>query len=219
MQLLISLVLLLASAVYPGTDSLKTDRVLAVTTNIPYDVTYIPGYGITSIPSLGVEYYPSGHGRFSYGLDLECPMWTHPTEHRYFQINNLTASCRWYFLKNYKGDYHGLFLYAGAGATRYGIGWDARGWQGEGVHISGGLGYKVALGKKQRFFLDMGLAGGFFYSRFDPYVWGNDATGWYYYDYNGRPEDFVERNLSLKWFGPTRVWISIGINLFNRKSK
>ena len=189
---------------------------IAVSTNLPYDLTYFPGYGITSIPSLGVEYYPSGHKRFSFGLDFECPFWAHYDTHRFLQANNLTLSSRWYFQKGYKGDYHGLFLYAGAGAARYGIGWDAHGWQGEGFHLSAGLGWKFALGRKSRFFMDMGLAGGWFHSRYDPYVYGYDATGWYYYDYTGLPENFIKRNQALDWFGPTRVWISIGMELFKR---
>ena len=39
----------------------------------------------------------------------------------------------------------------------------------------------------------------------------------YYYDYVGLPEEFVRRNHALNWIGPTRVWISIGIELFSRK--
>ena len=220
MHFLTSLVLLLASVVLPVDDGENApDRVLAVTTNIPCDVTYVPGYGITSIPSLGLEYYPSGHGRFSFGLDLECPMWAKPADHRYFQINNLTASSRWYFLKNYKGDYQGLFLYAGAGAGRFSLGWDARGWQGEGFDVGAGLGWKFRLGKKSRFFMDMGLALGWLHAWYDPFVWGNDATRRYYYDFSGAPEDFKRRNKGLDWYGPTRVWVSLGIELFKRKAK
>ena len=48
-------------------------------------------------------------------------------------------------------------------------------------------------------------------------MWGNDATGRYYYDYSGDPDLFIERNKRLLWFGPTRVYISLGIDLFNRK--
>ena len=80
-----------------------------------------------------------------------------------------------------------------------------------------GIGYKWALGP--RMYLDLGASAGFFYSRYDPFVWGNDPTGWYYYDYSGDPADFVRRRMSLSWFGPTRVYISLGINLFDRNNK
>ena len=81
--------------------------------------------------------------------------------------------------------------------------------------ISAGVGYKFTLYK--RLFLDAGIAVGYFYSRYDPYEYGFDSTQRYYYDYVGLPEEFVRRNHVLNWFGPTRVWISIGIELFSRK--
>ena len=81
-----------------------------------------------------------------------------------------------------------------------------------------GIGYKRSLFGSRRLWWDAGIAAGFFYSRYDPYVWGNDATRRYYYDYDGAPQDFVARNYSLSWLGPLRVWLSVGIDLFNRRS-
>ena len=65
----------------------------------------------------------------------------------------------------------------------------------------------------------MGLDVGYFYSRNDPYVWGDDATGWYYYDYVGDPAQFAPRQKGFQWFGPTRAYISIGLDLFSRRKK
>ena len=65
-----------------------------------------------------------------------------------------------------------------------------KGWEGEGVGTSLGIGYKKMLGKS-RCYLDMGLALGAFLARQDPYVWGDDASGWYYYDYSGDPATFI----------------------------
>ena len=62
----------------------------------------------------------------------------------------------------------------------------------------------------------MGIAAGAFYSAYDPYVWGNDGSNWYYYDYNGNPEAFVRRNQRLWWVGPTRVWLSIGFDFWKK---
>lgn len=188
--------------------------VLGVSTNLAYDVTYIPHYGLTSIPSFSLEFYPLA-GKFTFGADVEWPMWKHPQEHRYLQINNLTLWSRFYF-KPKEGRFRGWYLLANVNAARYGIGWDGRGWEGEGLGASLGVGYKVTIG---RFFVDMGLAAGYFYSGYDPYVWGADATGWYYYDFAGDPDQFVKRNSRLSWIGPTRVYISIGVDLFNRKKK
>ena len=194
------------------TVSVVKKPVLAISTNIPYDITYIPGYGITSIPSFSLEYYPSSYGRWTVGADVEFPMWQHWDSHRFLQIQNLTLNTRCYLKK---GNYRGFYGLVNANVARYGIGWDAKGWEGEGFGFSAGAGYKLSLGG--RFFLDAGLALGYFHSRYDPYVYGFDATQRYYYDYLGLPEDFSPRNHSLDWFGPTRVWISVGVELFSRK--
>ena len=90
-----------------------------------------------------------------------------------------------------------------------------KGWEGEGIGASVGGGWKVYIGKY--FFLDMGGALGAFYSWYDPYVWGNDATGRYYYDYSGAPEDFVKRSKRRLWFGPTRVYFSVGIDFYGKR--
>ena len=134
------------------------------------------------------------------------------------QINNFTFWARRYFFAHARESaerFKGPYLFANANVARYGIGFNDRGWQGEGVGASLGFGYKWLLGK--RFFIDAGLAFGYFYSRYDPYVYGNDGTGWYYYDYTGNPQEFVPRRMELHWLYPTRVYISIGMDFFKRK--
>ena len=191
--------------------------VLGVSTNLIYDITYVPGYGLTSIPSLSLEYYPARTRHFTYGLDVEWPMWEHWDTHRFLQINNISLWARRYFPAR-EDRFRGLYLQAGANAARFGIGWDARGWQGEGIGASVGLGHKWLLGKS-RLFLDCGVALGAFLAQYDPYVYGNDATHRYYYDYTGDPAQFHKRNQRFFWAGPTRVYISLGIDLFNRKRR
>ena len=107
-----------------------------------------------------------------------------------------------------------MFLNANVG--RFGIGFADKGWIGEGAGASLGMGCKLPLGRS-RMFVDFGVAGGVFYSRYDPFVYGNDATGWYYYDYIGDPDKFHKRNGVFIWAGPTRLYLSLGIDLFNRK--
>ena len=72
---------------------------------------------------------------------------------------------------------------------------------------------------KSRFFIDAGLAAGGFFAAYDSYTYGNDAFRWYYYDYTGKVEDFKPRSKRWLWMGPTRVYISVGIDLFNRNRK
>lgn len=190
--------------------------VFGLSTNLPYDITYVPGYGVTSIPSFSLEYYPA-RGRWTVGADVEWPMWRHYESHRFFQVNNITLWTRRYF-KESQGRFKGGYLFASANAARYGIGWDAKGWEGEGIGASLGAGYKVVFGKG-RMFLDMGVAVGAFYSAYDPYVYGFDHTRRYYYDYDGDVDLFVARRKRLMWVGPTRLYISIGIDLFNRHAR
>ena len=191
--------------------------VLGISTNLLYDITYVPGYGLTSIPSFSLEYYPARSRHFTYGMDLEWPMWQHWDTHRFLQVNNIALWARRYFPAR-EDRFRGFYLQAGANAVRFGIGWDAHGWEGEGVGASLGIGHKWLLGRS-RLFIDCGAALGVFYAQHDPYVYGNDATRRYYYDYSGDPGQFRPRNQRFFWAGPTRVYLSIGIDLFNRKRR
>jgi hypothetical protein len=189
--------------------------VFGLSTNLPYDITYIPNYGVTSVPSFSLEFYPA-RGHWTVGADVEWPMWKHYEDHRFLQVNNITLWTRRYF-KPVDGRFKGAYLFANANVARYGIGWNAKGWEGEGIGASLGAGYKVLLGK--RLFLDFGAAVGAFYSAYDPYVYGFDLTQRYYYDYDGDVDKFTARRKRLMWVGPTRLYISLGVDLFNRRRK
>lgn len=198
------------------TRSARLRPVLGVSTNLLYDITYIPNYGLTSIPSLSLEYYPARNRHYTFGCDVEFPSWKHWDEHRFLTVYNITLWTRRYF-KSCEERFHGLYLLAGVNGARFGIGWNARGWQGEGVGASLGIGHKWLLGR--RLFLDAGIELGAFYAQYDPYVFGFDATLRYYYDYAGDPAQFHKRNHRFFWAGPTRIYLSIGIDLFNRKRR
>lgn len=191
--------------------------VVGISTNALYDLTWVPGYGVTSIPSFSLEYYPRRSGHWTFGVDAEWPMWKHPSTHKYMQINNLTLWTRRYFRTRAR-TYEGLYLLGNVNAARYGIGFDERGWEGEGAGASLGVGYKRILGKS-RWYVDTGVALGAFLSRQDPYIWGNDAKKWYYYDYWGDPDDFKKRNQRFFWVGPTRIYVSVGIELFGKRKR
>jgi hypothetical protein len=133
------------------------------------------------------------------------------------QIQNVGLWARRYF-KPQEGHFEGLYMSAGANVYRYGIGWDAKGWEGEGLGASVGVGYKRMIGRS-RWWFDTGIDLGGLVSKYDPYVYGFDATGRYYYDYGGKPEDFQERQHLMLWFGPTRAYFSIGLDIFAPKKK
>ena len=187
---------------------------LGVSTNLIYDATYIPHYSFTSVPSFSLEYYPD-RGHWTFGADVDWSHWLHYEDHRFNQIHNVTLNARRYF-KSGEELFKGLYLLGNVNIVQYGLGWDAHGWEGEGLGLSAGIGNKWHFA---RIYIDVGACVGALYSRFDPYTWGNDATRWYYYDYAGKPEDFTERSKSFLWFGPTRIWFSIGYDLFMRRKK
>ena len=193
------------------------EATIGISTNIPYDITYIPHYGLTSIPSFSLEYYPR-NGRWTFGGDVEWPMWQHEDKHKYMQINNITLWTRRYFKEPEDDRFKGLYLLGNINAVRYGIGFDEKGWIGEGLGASLGIGHKWILGKSH-FFFDAGLALGVLWSRYDPYYFSDEATHWYYYDYTGKPDDFSKRNQRLLWFGPTRLYLSIGYDWNLRKKR
>ena len=190
--------------------------IFGLSTNVLYDITYIPHYGLTSIPSFSLEYYPKNSRHFTFGADVEWPMWKHWDDHRFLQVNNVTLWARRYF-PTCEERFHGLYLFASANTAQFGFGYDAKGWEGEGFGGSIGIGHKWTFGR--RFFLDLGIAAGGFYAKYDPYVYGNDATRRYYYDYAGDPDQFQERNHRWFWFGPTRAYVSLGIDIFNRNRR
>ena len=203
----------------PDSPKIKLDKrpILGIGTNLIYDATYIPNYGFTSVPSFNVEYYPAGPTHYSFGGNVEWPMWRHRDTHKYMQLQNIGLWARRYF-KPQEGHFEGLYMSAGANAYRYGIGWDAKGWEGEGLGASVGIGYKKMIGRS-RWWFDTGIDLGGLVSKYDPYVYGFDATGRYYYDYGGKPEDFQERQHLMLWFGPTRAYFSIGLDIFAPKKR
>lgn len=190
------------------------EPILGISTNLLYDATYVPGYGFTSIPSLSIDYYPA-EGKYTFGGDVDWSAWKHPEDHRYMQIHNVSLHAR-YYLKPKQNYFKGLYLQGSANVAEFGVGWNERGWEGEGLGFSLGGGHKWNFGC---IYIDAGLLLGAFYSRFDSYTWGNDATGWYYYDYAGDPDEFIPRLKRWLWIGPTRLQVSLGVELFNRRHK
>lgn len=211
------LVLLLATSIFTraqNNNDVRNYR-FGLSTNLPYDITYVPEYGLTSIPSVSLEIYPE-RGHWTFGVDGEFPFWRHPDTHRYLQIFQVTASTRRYFQEPKPDNrYRSWYLLGSVNAARYGLGFSAdKGYEGEGLGLSVGIGRKCIFGRHM--FIDFGVALGVFYSGYDRYVWGDDASGHYYYDYTGDPDAFRRRNQRLLWWGPTRIYLNIGFDFWNR---
>ncbi|MCQ2197976.1 MAG: DUF3575 domain-containing protein [Bacteroidaceae bacterium] len=205
-------------------------EMLSVKTNLLEWAAYIPGYGQCPLPNVSIEYYPR-HGHFSLGASFDCPWWIgNTTNHKYFELRNYTVEGR-YYLRNsdlsyvdHKAAFKGLYFSAYGNTFLYQIGFNAnKGWIGEGVGAGAGLGYVMPLGRKQHWRVEFGATFGFFWTKYDPFVYGCPVEkiedGLYYYNYTGDADLFKKRQHRFMWLGPTRVGVSITYDLLYRKRK
>lgn len=205
-------------------------EMLSVKTNFLEWAAYVPGYGQCPIPNVSIEYYPL-HGHYTLGASFDCPWWIgNTTNHKYFELRNYTVEGR-YYLRNsdlsyvdHKAAFKGLYFSAYGNAFLYQIGFNAKkGWVGEGLGAGLGLGYVLPLSRKQHWRLEFGATFGFFWTKYDPFVYGcpveNIEDGLYYYNYTGDADLFKERQHRFLWLGPTRVGISLTYDLLYRKRK
>lgn len=214
---------------------------LAVKTNILMDAAWMPQYGFCPLPNLDVELFPK-RGHWTVGVTFDMPWWQSSAyndktrwstgkDHKFFQARHYQIYTRWYSREDETdGAYNGFYLQPYVNLAVYGIGFRAdKGWQGEGVGGGFGIGYKQPLGKKWvdgvrhtgHWFLEFGAQIGYFYTKYDPYIFGNPKTGnvdgHYYYRYTGENYLFHKRLHHRNYFGLTRVGVTIGYNLFWHK--
>ena len=207
-------------------------ELLSVKTNLLFDFAYMPGYDRwCPIPNIAVEYYPK-HGHVTYGASLDFPWWQHYNEHKYFQVRNYQFEARYYLrsgdvAKNPVGEgaaFRGLYLQAYAHAGLYSICFDAdRGWEGEGLGGGLGIGYVLPLSKRGHWRLEFGAQVGYFYTKYDPYVFEHPVytdykDNLYYYDWIFDPSDFKRRAHRYTWFGPTRIGVTLSYDLLYRRN-
>lgn len=212
----------LAYAMAPASqkDTLKPRRhLIAIRTNLVHDLFYMPKVGWTPSPNIQLEYYPlDGHWTANAGLTWgSYRFWD---RQQFFQVRDFQLEARRYFKGN--GQFTGLYLGAFAHGDVYGIGLNAeKGWQGEGGGAGISAGYVLPLNRRGSLRMEFMLALGVFFSRFDPYVYGNPVTGDidgdYYYNYTGNASDFKKRNYQLTWFGPTNLGIQLTYDIIYRK--
>ena len=85
----------------------------------------------------------------------------------------------------------------------------------------------MALNKQKSLRLEFSVEFGAFYTRYDPYVYGNPITGDitgdnnkdYYYDFMGNASQFKKRNHQFFWLGPTNAGIHLTYDIIYRKRK
>ncbi len=208
---------------YIPLDSVRYERrhLIAARTNFLHDFLYWPQFGFAPGINVQLEYYPlDGHYTYNAGFTF-----THHrrwSNHKFFQIRDLQLELRRYFKGG--GVFVGPYVGAYAEGTIYGIGFSkSKGWEGEGGGGGFTVGYTWPLNRKGNLRLEASLSLGVFYTRYDPYVYGNPFTGkedgLYYYDYYGSSSAFMERNHQLFWFGPTNAGIHITYDIIYRKEQ
>ena len=206
-------------------------EVLSVKTNLLFDFAYMPGYNRwCPIPNVALEYYPL-HGHFTFGASLDFPWWQHHNEHKFFEIRNYQLEARYYLRSgdirtNPPGGgmaFRGLYFQGYVHGGLYSICFDENnGWEGEGIGAGVGLGWVQPLGKSRRWRLEFGVQFGFFFTKYDPYVYEHPIykdfkDNRYYYNWLFDPDDFNRRAHRFTWFGPTRVGITLTYDLLFRR--
>ena len=188
---------------------------IALRTNLLHDFLYVPQFGFAPGANIQAEYYPES-GNYTFNAGFTFTNHRHWSSQKFFQIRDFQLEARRYFKGG--GEFIGPYLDGYLEFMKYGIGFSrTKGWQGEGGGAGIGAGYTCNLNKRGNLRLELSLNLGVFVTRYDPYVWGDDATGWYYYDYEGDPAAFKKRNQRLLWWGPTRIYLNIGFDFWSRK--
>ena len=199
----------------------KRRHLIAARTNLVHDLLYVPQFGFAYGGNIQLEYYPL-RGHYTLNAGFTFTNHRHWSDNKFFQLRDAQLEVRRYFKGG--GSFIGPYLGLYAEGTKYGIGFSkSKGWEGEGGGGGLSVGYTCALNRKGSLRLELSASLGLFYTRYDPYVYGNPLSGsedgLYYYDYYGNTSDFKERNHQFTWFGPTNAGIHITYDIIYRKKK
>ncbi len=196
-------------------------HLMALRTNLLHDFFYMPQFGMAFSPNLQFEYYPLD-GHYTYNAGITWGTNRKWGGQKFWQWRDVQLELRRYF----RGEGEFLGAYAGiyAQGGKYGIGLSQKkGWQGEGGGAGLSLGYVMPINKRGNWRLEFMAAVGYYYTLYDPYVYGNPITGEidgdYYYDYYGSATDFKKRNHKFQWLGPTNLGIQITYDILYRRNK
>jgi len=196
-------------------------HLIAVRTNLLHDLLYVPQFGFAWGGNIQLEYYPK-RGHYTYNAGFTFSNHRHWSDYKFFQIRDLQLELRRYFRG--EGAFIGPYLGVYAEGTKYGIGFSkTKGWQGEGGGGGISAGWTWPLTRNGNLRLEASISLGVFYTRYDPYVYGNPMTsaedGLYYYDYHGNTSEFEERNHRFTWLGPTNAGVHITYDIIYRKKQ
>lgn len=196
-------------------------HLIAARTNLVQDLLYVPQFGWAYGGNIQLEYYPL-RGHYTYNAGFTFTNHRHWSEYKFFQLSDFQLELRRYFTGGgrFLGPYASLY----GEYTVYGIGFSkTKGWEDEGGGGGLSLGYTCRLNRKGSLRLELSASLGYFYTRHDPYVYGNPLTskedGLYYYDYHGNTSEFRERNHRFSWFGPTNAGIHLTYDIIYRKKQ
>ena len=199
-------------------------HILALRSNLLYDIFYMPNFGWGPMWNIQAEYYPLA-GHFTYNIGFTNPYYHRWSKRKFFQIRDYNFELRRYF-RAAKGDaeYLGAYLGAYVNNNTYGIGFGPdKGWEGEGLGGGISAGYVMNISHNRRWRLEFNIGFGIYTTTYDPYVYGNPVTGdidgKYYYDFTGNVSKFKSRNHRFTWFGPTQIGISLTYDLLYRRIK
>ncbi|MDO5446432.1 MAG: DUF3575 domain-containing protein [Prevotellaceae bacterium] len=212
---------------YPKMDSTIVERervhILSLKTNLLHDAFWMPNYGMAPAVNIHAEYYPL-NGHYTYNAAFMFPYYHRWSHQKFFQIRDYELSVRRYFkpAKDDNAEYLGWYLAAYGHFAKYGIGLNKeKGWQGEGGGAGLEIGYVTNISKNKRWRLEFSAGLGFFYTRFDPYVYGNpvldEEDGKYYYDYTKSAKDFKKRNHKSLLPDPTHIGVTLTYDLLYRR--
>lgn len=184
-------------------------HLIAIRTNLLHDLLYVPQFGLAWGGNVQLEYYPL-HGHYTMNAGFTFMSHRHWSKHKFFQMRDLQLELHRYFKG--EGAFIGPYVGVYAEGNKYGIGFSkTKGWEGEGGGGGLSVGYTCRLNRKGNWRLELSASLGLYYTRYDPYVYGNplinEEDGLYYYDYLGNTSDFRERNHQLTWLGPTNAGI------------
>lgn len=198
---------------------------MSIGTNLLYDAFYMPRFGMAPMWNGRLEYYPL-KGHFTYAIAYTNPYYHKWNKYKFFQIRNYEVEARFYFRKTTEADYRGWYMSVAADVNKYGIGLGKRdGREGEGIGAQLTAGYVLPLNKCHAWKLHFTIGAGYYYSKYDPYLYGipdkfgHYEDGDYYYDTDLYRDQFKKRQHRFTWFGPTQVGISLSYDFLWRKER
>ena len=219
--------------------------VLAVSTNLLYDLWYMPDFGFAPMWNGRIEYYPHRNRRSlwnhtAFAISFTNPYYHKWDKHKFYQIRNYEIETRFYHRYDTEWQQrYGWYLGAALDNNIYGIGLsDTRGWQGEGLGGQITAGYVLPLDKCKSWKLEFNIGFGIYGTRYDPYIYDDpfkdanvghgeydpstflpDPELHYYYKWYGSAADFRKRQHRFIWMGPTQIGISIKYDLLWKRKQ